>query len=135
LLFSDELTPVLSPQLVAHLPQPLATEALLALPFLHSNRRPNHWRDWIEAAGYMRPLTSGDMYYEDLSIIYECAIQGLGVALGQRRYLEQELAQGELIAPCSFVLKRSRGYHLVYPESQADDAKVISFKKWLLKQV
>jgi len=135
LLFSDELTPVLSPQLAARLSQPLTAEALLTLPLLHSNRRPNHWRDWMDAAGCLRPPTAGDMYYEDLSIIYECAIQGLGVALGQRRYLERELAQGKLIAPCSFVLKRSRGYHLVYPKLHADDTKVVQFKRWLLAQI
>lgn len=135
LLFSDELTPVLSPQLAARLPQPFTMEDVLSLPLLHSNRRPHHWRDWIEAAGGQRRASSDDMYYEDLSIIYECAIQGLGVALGQRRYLERELARGTLIAPCSFVLKRSRGYHLVYPESQAGDAKVMDFKNWLLAQI
>src|SRR5690606_20305898 len=81
LLFSDELTPVLSPRLAERLSQPLTVEALLSLPLLHSNKRPNHWSDWIAAAGASRPSSAEDMHYEDLSIIYECAIQGLGVAL------------------------------------------------------
>jgi LysR family glycine cleavage system transcriptional activator len=72
------------------------------------------------------------MYFEDLSIIYECAVQGIGIALGQLRYLERELAAGQLIAPHSFVLRRRLGYYLVCPLNQATDSKVSSLRNWLL---
>jgi LysR family glycine cleavage system transcriptional activator len=102
---------------------------------LHSNRRPGHWADWIEAAHGKRAFSASDMYCEDLSIIYECAIQGMGAALGQLRYLKHEFAQGKLVAPHPFVLRRPRGYHLVCPASQAEDAKIACFRQWLLAQV
>ncbi|MBO1114216.1 transcriptional regulator GcvA [Bordetella petrii] len=132
LLFSDELTPVMAPELAARLPRPCTTAALLELPLLHSNRRPQHWPDWIRLAGASRGLAVGDMYYEDLSVIYQCAAEGLGVALGQLRYLEKDLAQGRLVAPHPLVLRRRRGYHLVCPAARADDGKVVCFRKWLL---
>lgn len=132
LLFSDELTPVMAPELAARLPDPCTTEALLELPLLHSNRRPQHWSDWIRAAGATRGLAVGDMYYEDLSVIYQCATEGLGVALGQLKYLEKDLAQGRLVAPHPLVLRRPRGYHLVCPEARADDDKIACFRSWLL---
>lgn len=135
LLFSDELTPVMAPELAAALPRPCPLEALLALPLLHSNRRPDRWPDWIRAAKGKRAFCAGDMYYEDLSIIYECAMQGLGVALGQMRYLQGELAQGKLVAPYPFVLRRALGYYLVCPQSQANDSKIACFRNWLLAQV
>ncbi|MBV6305578.1 LysR family transcriptional regulator [Candidimonas humi] len=135
LLFSDELTPVMAPGLAQRLPRPCTLKALLALPLLHSNRRPGHWADWIGAAHGKRAFSASDMYCEDLSIIYECAIQGLGVALGQLRYLKNEFAQGKLVAPHPFVLRRPRGYHLVCPRSQAEDAKIACFRQWLLAQV
>lgn len=133
LLFSDELTPVMAPQLAATLPSEPSTEALLKLPLLHSNRRPQHWPDWIAAVGAVRKNAKNDLYYEDLSVIYQCAIQGLGVALGQRRYVAKDLEQGILVAPHPFVLRRSRGYHLVCPQSRADDPKISAFREWLLK--
>lgn len=132
LLFSDELTPIMAPELAAPLPSPCTTEALLELPLLHSNRRPQHWPDWIRAAGAERGLAVGDMYYEDLSVIYQCATEGLGVALGQLRYLENDLAQGRLVAPHPLVLRRPRGYHLVCPAARADDGKIACFRNWLL---
>lgn len=132
LLFSDELTPVMAPELAARLPRPCTTEALLELPLLHSNRRPQHWPDWIQLAGASRKLAVGDMFYEDLSVIYQCATEGLGVALGQLRYLEKDLIQGRLVAPHPLVLRRRRGYHLVCPEPRADDGKIVCFRQWLL---
>jgi len=132
LLFSDELTPVMAPELAARLPSPCTTEALLKLPLLHSNRRPQHWFDWISAAGTTRGPAVGDMYYEDLSVIYQCATEGLGVALGQLRYLRRNLAQGSLVAPHPLVLRRKRGYHLVCPQARADDGKIACFRDWLL---
>ncbi|OZI38201.1 hypothetical protein CAL29_07680 [Bordetella genomosp. 10] len=131
LLFSDALTPVLAPELARRLPSPCTTEALLALPLLHSNRRPQHWPDWIRLAGAHRGVAAGDMYYEDLSIIYQCATEGLGVALGQLRYLEKDLAQGRLVAPHPLVLRRPRGYHLVCPAARADEPKIACFRAWL----
>lgn len=131
LLFSDALTPVMAPELASRLPRTCSTEALLELPLLHSNRRPQHWPDWIRLAGAQRGLAVGDMYYEDLSIIYQCATEGLGVALGQLRYLEKDLAQGRLVAPHPLVLRRPRGYHLVCPENRADEPKIACFRDWL----
>jgi LysR family glycine cleavage system transcriptional activator len=135
LLFTDQLTPVMAPALAARLPAGCSTEALLALPLLHSNRRPQQWPDWIGACGATREHTASDMVCEDLSIVYQCAIEGLGVALGQLPYLEKELAQGQLIAPHQFILRRSRGYYLVCPDDHAEEPKVACFRQWLLAQI
>jgi LysR family glycine cleavage system transcriptional activator len=135
LLFCDALTPVMAPALAATLPRDCSAEALLALPLLHSNRRPQHWPDWIAAMGASREHHAGDMYCEDLSIVYQCAIEGLGVALGQLGYVEKELALGQLVAPHPFILRRSRGYHLVCPAEHADEPKIAQFRDWLLAQI
>lgn len=135
LLFTDELTPVLSPALAASLDDPSDVEQLLRLPLLHSNRRPNHWPDWMQAAGVTRVASGRDMHLEDLSIIYECAIQGMGVALGQLRYLRRELASGELVRPHPFVLQRSRGYYLLCPSTHSEDPQIAILRHWLLEQV
>jgi len=132
LLFSDALTPVMAPELAATLPAEAGTAALLKLPLLHSNRRPQHWPDWTGAAGAARKVSAGDVYYEDLSVIYQCAIQGLGVALGQLRYVARDLEQGILVAAHPFVLRRPRGYHLVCPQARADDPKIRAFREWLV---
>ncbi|HEY4296372.1 MAG TPA: transcriptional regulator GcvA [Paraburkholderia sp.] len=134
-LFSDALTPVMSPGLARELPDPCTSEALLALPLLHSNRRPQHWAEWMAAAGASRDKSAKDMYCEDLSIVYQCAIEGLGVALGQLIYVERDIAQGRLVAPHPFVFRRTRGYHLVCPLEHAEESKIVRFRQWLLAAI
>ncbi len=142
LLFTDALTPVLAPRLAASVAglregcgdTYARTQAVLGLPLLHSNRRPRHWADWIAAAGAQRGTAGPDMYYEDLSIVYQCAIEGLGVALGQLKYLEKEIAQGILLTPHPLVLRRSSGYYLVCPHEALEDRKVALFRQWLLDE-
>jgi LysR family glycine cleavage system transcriptional activator len=135
LIIRDALTPIMAPKLAARLPQPCSAEDILRLPLLHSTRISAHWPDWIKAANAKRSTVAGDMYYEDLSIIYECAVQGLGVAMGQLRHFQNELAQGKLVAPHPFVLRRPRGYYLVCPEGKAADSKIASFRDWMLTQI
>jgi LysR family glycine cleavage system transcriptional activator len=134
-LFGDALTPVMAPALAERLAAGRGgPEGLLALPLFHLSGRPGHWADWLAGAGLARGRKPRDIHYEDLSIIYQCAIEGLGVALGQLRYLEKELASGQLVAPHPFVLRRSRGYHLVWPEDRVQEFKILRFREWIASQ-
>jgi len=135
LLFHDELTPVLTPRL-AHAPAGLIdADALAALPHLHLNARRRDWPDWLALAGVRRPSGARELYYEDLSIVTQCAIEGFGVALGQVRYHDEDFAQGRLIAPLALRLRRADGYFLVAPRRRANDSKVEAFRVWLLAQL
>ncbi|HEX2830859.1 MAG TPA: transcriptional regulator GcvA [Burkholderiales bacterium] len=131
LLFRDELVPVCSPQLTGNT-RTLAAAKLLELPLLHLNARRRDWPDWIEMAGLTREPDRRDMRFEDLSIVYQCAIDGLGVAMGQRKYLAEEIANGRLVVPIDKPLMRDAGYYLVCPKESAGDAKVETFRAWLL---
>jgi LysR family glycine cleavage system transcriptional activator len=133
LLFNDALIPVLSPKLTANLRQPCALEDLLALPMLHSRRR-IQWEDWLRAVGATRKPGERDMYFEDVTILYQCVLEGLGVALVQAKYVERDLAEGRLVAPYPFTLQRPGGYHLVCPVERAQEDKIARFRAWLLEQ-
>jgi LysR family glycine cleavage system transcriptional activator len=132
LLFRDELTPVLAPRLAATLPPAPDARALAQLPLLHLNARRRDWPDWLALAGVGRPTGARNLYYEDLSIVYQCAIEGFGVALGQARYHDEDLAQGRLVAPVALSLTRADGYYLVSPRRTAEEARIAVFRDWLL---
>ena len=131
LLFKDELVPVCSP-LLAGKSGKLSAARLLELPLLHLNARRRDWPDWIDMMGLARDADRRDMRFEDLSIVYQCAIDGLGVAMGQRKYLAEEIANGRLVVPVDKPLMRDAGYYLVCPKESAGDAKVETFRAWLL---
>jgi LysR family glycine cleavage system transcriptional activator len=60
---------------------------------------------------------------------------GLGVALVQVKYVENDLAQGRLVMPYSYTLRRKGGYHLVSPLEISNDDKIVRFREWLMAQI
>ena len=133
LLFEDALVPVVAPRLAAELTRPGCLEQFLALPMLHS-RRKMQWEDWLQVAGAIRKPSSRDMHFEDVTILYQCLLEGLGVGLVQFKYIEDDLAQGRLVIAHPTLLRRKGGYHLVSPLEIADDEKIVRFRQWLLTQ-
>jgi LysR family glycine cleavage system transcriptional activator len=134
LLFLDALLPVCSPKLLktAKLKRP---EDLTRATLLHLNLRRSDWPDWLAAAGHGNLDPAGNLYLEDLGVVYQCAIAGLGVAIGQEPYVRDDLATGRLIAPFDLVLTRPRGYFLVCPRDRVDVTKIMTFRTWLRERV
>lgn len=133
LLFLDRLMPVCSPDYLQA--RPKDPQGLLdSATLLHHTLRPSDWPDWLAEAG-LRGDGAEYLHFQDLSIIYECARAGLGLALGQEAYLKDEIASGKLVRPLEPVLTRSRGYYLVCPEDRANAPKIALFRKWLLSSV
>ncbi len=134
LLFLDSLVPVCSPTLMetANLQTPAD---LVRSTLLHLNLRRNDWPDWLAGAGHERLHVANDLFLEDLSVVHQCAIAGMGVAIAQQAYIRSDLASGKLVAPFEFVLNRPKGYFLVCPKDRADITKIMIFRNWLLERI
>jgi LysR family transcriptional regulator, glycine cleavage system transcriptional activator len=133
-LFMDELFPVCSP---GYLAQRDATAPATLIPqstLLHHNLRSGDWADWLALADCAR-ARHDNHYFEDLSIVYECARASLGIAIGQRSYIEDDLESGRLVQPFNTVLHRDLGYYLVCPTERADAPKIALFREWLLSRI
>jgi LysR family glycine cleavage system transcriptional activator len=135
LLFRDELSPICSPNLLDPAGAPYPPEILADHVLLHSGHRHDDWRDWMEAAGVAAPAPRGELTFDELSIVYECAASGLGLAVGQHAYFSQLLSGGRLFRPFAPVLHRSRGYHLVHAAERTDAAAIGKFRDWLLSVI
>jgi DNA-binding transcriptional LysR family regulator len=133
LLLPDEITPVISPALLAPGGAPYDPVCLAAFTWLHSSQRRADWQDWLEAAGAADVASAFDMVVEELSVVYRLATSGLGVALGNRHYLREELASGRLFEPVAPVLRRDAGYFLIHPGDRALTGAAQAFKQWLCR--
>lgn len=131
LLFMDDLFPVCGAGYLASRDTTSAAATLTGSTLLHHNRRSGDWADWLAAAGIAH-TQHDNLYFEDLSIIYECARANLGMAIGQRAYIEDDLASGRLVRPFDMTLHRNLGYYLVCPAERADAPKIKLFREWLL---
>lgn len=131
LLFMDELFPVCGPGYFVHRSTRSVAASISGSTLLHHNLRPGDWAEWLSAADVAR-TKHDNLYFEDLSIVYECARANLGLAIGQRSYVENDLAEGRLIQPFNTILRRELGYYLVCPAERAEAPKIKLFRDWLL---
>jgi LysR family transcriptional regulator, glycine cleavage system transcriptional activator len=129
-LFMDELMPVCSPGLLQSLGIRQPSD-LTRCTLLHLNLRPADWPDWFAAAAMEAPTPARAFHLEDLGVLYQCAIAGQGVAMGQLQYVREYLARGELVAPFDVILRRQRGYYLICPKERAGLSKIVTFRSWL----
>jgi LysR family transcriptional regulator, glycine cleavage system transcriptional activator len=131
LLFEDELVPVctraLADKLGLRTPQDLAGQMLL-----QTHARANDWPDWFSGAGVtdsdaLQQVTS----FEDLGLVLRFALEGSGIAILQKAYLQDDISEGRLVIPCGPVLRRDLGYYLVSPVSSGKEPKVRAFTDWI----
>lgn len=136
-LFDDEITPVCSPALLDSRKCPLNTlDDLTRHRLLHSHYRKNDWPDWLAAAG--RPELAHhqeSMIFSSSMLTYQAAMDGLGVAIGQIRLLDQELEKGTLVRPFDLVVRRKFAYYLLMPKRDSVPKKVAIFREWLLNEI
>jgi DNA-binding transcriptional LysR family regulator len=112
---------------------PLDAAHIAALPLLMLRARQNDWREWFAAAGYGGPVPAATAF-EDLAVVFEFARQGLGVALAQRAYLDDELRSGALVLLSDIPLRRPMGYCALSTPEAAARPKVRAFLDWLATQ-
>jgi DNA-binding transcriptional LysR family regulator len=132
-LMGEESFPVCSPRFMDE-HSPHTAQQLAELPLLQLSSRARAWDNWFRAAGITPPGAQG-MVFEQLSIIAQAAVAGLGVALLPKFLIQSELERGELLVIMQQALQDSSGYYLVTPVEKADYAPVVALRTWLLDMV
>ena len=135
-LFDDEIAPVCSPLLLKG-NAPLKTpEDLKHCRLLHSHYRKSDWPDWLAAVGLPQlAARQNSMVFSSSVLTYQAAMDGLGVAIGQIRLLDQELEIGSLICPFDRIIRRQYAYYLLMPKRDSASKKVGLFRDWLLDEI
>ncbi|MET7466536.1 LysR family transcriptional regulator [Nonomuraea sp. NPDC005501] len=127
-LFDESVGPVCTPELGHRLSRP---EDLTRLPRLHTSTRPSAWADW--AKNYPTPLPPApEQTFEHFYLSLQAAASGLGVAIGPRALVHDDLEAGRLTAPLGFRPDGST-YLLMTPLPARDD-RVTALVSWLREQ-
>jgi LysR family glycine cleavage system transcriptional activator len=131
-LFTEMLIPVCTRDVAdrgkgIHTPRDLANHVLLK-----SVRRLSDWPSWFKVAGIAEQAVGGrELVLENASLTYEGAEKGLGIALAQAAFVQDELKSGRLVVPLGQSLLNDTGYYLVFPKDRARIEKVRAFRAWL----
>lgn len=134
-LFSEEVFPVCSPQLVAGRSLPLPVDALKEFALLHlRGEGGNNWFDW---AGVFRALNipqapaPGQLRFDNYTLLIQAAIGGQGVAIGWRHLVDALVDQGLLCRPIDATAISAYGYYVVLPQRKRRVQIVQQFVDWL----
>jgi LysR family glycine cleavage system transcriptional activator len=134
-LIGEVLLPACSPKLLRG-SRPIRTPRDLAHhTLLHSVQRPDDWRLWLEPAGATGLGWQGGLRFENSALMYQAAIDQLGVAIAQPAFVEDDLATSRLVAPFDVTVATERAYHLVCPEERANLPTIAACRAWLLEEV
>lgn len=127
-LFDETIGPVCAPARQADffgadgLPTPTA-------PLLHTATRPDAWATWAQRQGV--PVPKGPpQIFEHFYLSLQAASAGLGIAIGPRRLVTDDLATGLLVAPAGFLPDGSY-YHLLSPRPITPATPEAAVLAWL----
>jgi LysR family glycine cleavage system transcriptional activator/LysR family transcriptional regulator of beta-lactamase len=127
-LFDDEFVPVCAPALASQVREP---EDLLNANLLHSMMRPEAWDLWFASAGLATSPRSRGITLANAALCYQAAADGLGFAMAQRAYIDEDLRNGRLVIAVDHVGRTERGYYLVCDPAKVDTAPVRLFREWI----
>jgi DNA-binding transcriptional LysR family regulator len=92
---------------------------------------PEEWPLWLAAAGIrLTPAMLGPRF-DTYAMTLQAALDGVGVALGLRPYVEDDVAAGRLVAPFRLAVPKRRAWYLVYRPFRQDDPGLVAFRDWL----
>jgi LysR family glycine cleavage system transcriptional activator len=127
-LFDADMTPVCAPARARALPTPAA---LVASDLLRVAHAPEDWPRWLAAAG-TADITAAGPSFQFYGQAIQAAADGLGVAMGIRPYVDDDLAQGRLVAPFALGVPKGKGWYLVHRQARDADPAFRAFRRWLL---
>ena len=67
-------------------------------------------------------------------MIYQAAIDELGIVVAQRAFVEDELRTGRLVAVFDLQVATENGYYLAYPTTDRPIAKIRAFESWIMSE-
>jgi len=128
-LFAADLLPVCAPRLANTLKRPADLKGPTLLRVAHS---PDDWPSWLEAAETVR-ISARGTEFEFYGQALQAAVDGLGIAMGIRPYIDDDLAAGRLIAPFALSVPKGMRWYLVYRGFGAGQRDFAAFRRWIVR--
>lgn len=101
---------------------------------LHSRYRRRAWEFWARAANVDLDYNTGTDF-ESSTLTFSAAQQGLGLAVGQLRILDDLFADGSLVRPLNMRIPTGGAFYVIWPTTVSVSLKTKRFIDWLLEQV
>jgi len=136
LLWVETLMPVCSPSLKQQLGTSSDASLLSRAPLIHVTSVSADWSHWFRANGMEVPSSiDGGLRVDRMQMAFDAAMRGLGVVLGRRPLVDDEIESGRLVPLGGQTIPSGSGYWLVTPQSDFQKPEVKLFRHWLLSEL
>ncbi|MGE0801237.1 MAG: LysR substrate-binding domain-containing protein [Lautropia sp.] len=131
-LFSEQLVPVGSPDLLAgHRIQ--HADDLKPFLLLHAAKREGDWQRWLTMMGASSVDGRNGLLLEFSGLVYQGAVDGLGLAMAQTMFVQDDLRQHRLVPVMDKPLRTGRSYYLVHAKGRSSPG-IERFTEWLIAE-
>jgi LysR family transcriptional regulator, glycine cleavage system transcriptional activator len=133
-LFGEIILPVCSPRVLERTPTLTAPQDLANRVLVSSMHRPRDWPTWLAAAGVAHIDGNNGIRVENSALAYQAAIDGVGVVIAQRSFVDEDLRNGRLVAPFALQVPADGSYYFAYPAERPKCDRVAAFEDWILRE-
>src|SRR5215471_5704126 len=139
LLFTNEVFPACSPQLLAaspplHTPEDLPRHTLIHDQAVERDPLVPTWPMWLKAAGVKDIPAPAGLTFNSIYLALDAAIAGHGVVLAYSTIAAADLAAGRLVRLFSLALPDQFAYYIVTAPGALERTKVRVFRNWLRQE-
>jgi LysR family transcriptional regulator, glycine cleavage system transcriptional activator len=105
-------------------------------PLIHVTSVSADWQHWFRASGIEVPSSiDGGLRVDTVQMAFDAAARGLGVVLGRRPLVDEDIEAGRLIPLGSRAIQSDSSYWLVASQTEFQKPEVKVFRRWLLSEL
>lgn len=134
-LVREKLIPVASPSLLRQFPDRTPEELLRNLPLIHVTTVTSDWVPFFGDRDLPPKNSSQELRFDTLHMALQAARQGLGIVLGRRPLIDDDLWSGALREVGVREWDAGISYWLVGLDATFDRPEVKAFRRWLLREI
>jgi LysR family transcriptional regulator, glycine cleavage system transcriptional activator len=109
------------------------------IPLLHvlsaDGQRQRTWARWLEAAGITGVNIDAGYEFEQSDMAIRAAVDGLGIAIADRRMVARELEEGPLVQVLDVHVEGHQSYWFVMRSDPSPAKSLQAFRHWLQQEV
>jgi LysR family glycine cleavage system transcriptional activator len=130
-LFDADLFPVCAPRHAQRLKSPRQLKPVSLLRVRHARE---DWPQWLRAAG-LTGISAAGPTFEFYGQALQAACDGVGVSLGIRPYVDDDLRARRLVAPFKLSVPKSDHWFLIFKASRREEPAFVTFQRWITHTV
>lgn len=134
-LVRETLVPVCTRELLAKFQNNDSGKIFASAPLIHVTSVSSDWREWTDAVGIQLPETAAALRVDTIQLALDAAKQGLGIAIGRRPIVDDDLASGRLVAVSHHSVTSATSYWFVTSDSNFEFPEIKQLRKWLLDEL